>query len=33
LQLDGDAVEAPALRAQEDEAGDGFLIVHNSVDG
>ena len=28
VQFDGDAVEAPALRAQEDEAGDGFLVVH-----
>ena len=28
-QLDGNAVEAPALRAQEDEASDGFLVSHN----
>ena len=33
VQLNGDAVEAPALRAQEDKAFDGFLIVHNLVDG
>jgi hypothetical protein len=27
-EFDGDAVIAPALRTQEDEAGDGFLIGH-----
>ena len=28
LQFHGNAVEAPALRAQENEAGDGFGIGH-----
>ena len=28
VELDGDAIKAPALRAQEDEAVDGFLVSH-----
>jgi hypothetical protein len=31
VQFDLDAVEAPALRAQEDEAIDGFQIVHDCL--
>ena len=32
-KISGDAVEAPTLRAQEDEAGDGFWIGHNYFSG
>jgi hypothetical protein len=33
LEFDGGAVEAPALGAEQDEAGNGFQIGHKSVDG
>lgn len=29
LKFDRDAVEAPSLRTQEDETGNGFLVGHN----
>ena len=31
FEFDRKAVEAPSLRAHEDEARDGFLVVHNGL--